>query len=327
MAGKSNRREFLRGQSALQAFGDLILSALPSAGPEGPRRGVDRSGRPAAGPDHYLLHVGRRAMACEFQIFFNAGQYRQATEVALQVLDFVEKLEDELTFFRDSSRLSQINQNAARRAVEVDPGLFEILDLALRTACGDRWGLRHHRHSALGSLGIRPTGGRGARRRFAQRRQAHVGSQWVELDRRAPYRPLSQAGYSVEPGQPGKGYALDRCAEHFHARRHRTLLNPRRQQQPSRAAPRRSRRRTANTRRRVGLWDCLIPCGLIGDWARFGCPTALWEPPAAGPILWHQGRRYGHILDPRTGWPAQNMLTATMSTARCWPMPFPPHFT
>jgi thiamine biosynthesis lipoprotein len=27
--------------------------------------------------------------------------------------------------------------------------------------------------------------------------------------------------------------------------------------------------------------------------------------------FWHEGRRYGHILDPRTGWPARNALTAT----------------
>ncbi|MCH7727425.1 MAG: FAD:protein FMN transferase, partial [Planctomycetes bacterium] len=27
--------------------------------------------------------------------------------------------------------------------------------------------------------------------------------------------------------------------------------------------------------------------------------------------FYHQGRRYGHILDPRTGWPADGVLSAT----------------
>ena len=132
MPSNSNRRDFLKGKSALQAFGDLILAALPP-GAAGDTTARGRSAGRAAEPlEHYLLHVGRRAMACEFQVFFNVGQYPQATEVALEVLDLVEKIEAQLSFFRDTSDISQINRHAAQRPVEVEPGLFSILDLALR---------------------------------------------------------------------------------------------------------------------------------------------------------------------------------------------------
>jgi thiamine biosynthesis lipoprotein len=313
MAGKSNRREFLRGQSALQAFGDLILSALPSAEPEGPRRRAAAGKQPSDSPDHYLLHVGRRAMACEFQIFFNAGQYPRATEVALEVLDLVEKLEDELTFFRDTSRLSRINHNAARRAVDVDPGLFEILDLALRlhaetggafditaTPLWEVWGFAR-RAGAVPDADLLADA------------QSRVGSQWVELDRQRRTVRFLKPGIRLNLGSIGKGYALDRCAEHLrsagieHFLIHggsSSVLACGAQGSTGEGSP-------GGT---PGSWIVGLPHPLRPE-RRLGelrlRDRSLGTSGSQAQSFWHQGRRYGHILDPRTGWPAQNVLTAT----------------
>jgi thiamine biosynthesis lipoprotein len=315
MAGKSksNRREFLRGQSALQAFGDLILSALPSTEQEGPRRGAASRPRATAGADHYLLHVGRRAMACEFQIFFNAGQYRQATEVALEVLDLVEKLEEELSFFRDSSILSRINQTAARRAVEVEPGLFEILALALRlhaetagafditaTPLWEVWGFAR-RAGAVPDADLLANA------------KTRVGSQWVQLDPERRSVRFLKPGIRLNLGSIGKGYALDRCAEHLQAAGIEHFLIHggsssilARGVQGSLAE---SSSNNAPASWIVGLPHPLRPDRRLGE-IRL-CDRSLGTSGSQAQSFWHQGRRYGHILDPRTGWPAQNVLTAT----------------
>ena len=50
-----------------------------------------------------LLHVGRRAMASQFEVYLNAGQYPQGVEAALEALELVETLEAELSLFRETS--------------------------------------------------------------------------------------------------------------------------------------------------------------------------------------------------------------------------------
>ena len=66
-------------------------------------------------------------MACQFQACFNSGQYAQAAQAALDSLDLVDALEDELSYFRPTSQLSRLNLVAAEGPVEVEPRLFELL--------------------------------------------------------------------------------------------------------------------------------------------------------------------------------------------------------
>ena len=73
-------------------------------------------------------------MACEFEIRLCAGQYPHGAEAALEALDQVEQLEDQLSVFRPHSELSQINAAAAERAVPVEPRLFELLQLAMQVS-------------------------------------------------------------------------------------------------------------------------------------------------------------------------------------------------
>ena len=82
MTRKSSRRDFLRGKAAADAMADAISQALPDGGLHG-------EAEPAAGGS-YVIEVSRRAMACQFAVHLNAGQYEQGTEVALEALDLVD---------------------------------------------------------------------------------------------------------------------------------------------------------------------------------------------------------------------------------------------
>ncbi|MFL2869636.1 MAG: hypothetical protein ACJZ8O_02710, partial [Pirellulaceae bacterium] len=68
----------------------------------------------------YLLHLTRSAMACDFEVYFNAGQYEQAAESAMEALDLVELLEDQMTVYRHHSQLSVLNRLCA-----IEPQLVE----------------------------------------------------------------------------------------------------------------------------------------------------------------------------------------------------------
>ncbi|HKD37545.1 MAG TPA: FAD:protein FMN transferase, partial [Pirellulales bacterium] len=81
-------------------------------------------------PASYVIRVGRRAMACEFEVLLNAGQYTDGAEAAVAALDLVDQLEEQLTVYRDTSEVSRLNRTAAGHEVDVEPRLFELLRFA-----------------------------------------------------------------------------------------------------------------------------------------------------------------------------------------------------
>ena len=126
MTRKSSRRDFLRGKSAARAMANAAQAALPDGSPDG-RRYV--AGQAEKG---YLLQICREAMACEFEVCLNAGQYPQGMDTALEALDVVDSLEESLSIFRDESQLAEVNRFAADGPVAVDPEVFELLAMCAR---------------------------------------------------------------------------------------------------------------------------------------------------------------------------------------------------
>src|SRR5687767_9006024 len=101
----ANRREFLKGQAAARALANLVEdNAAPAMAPP-----------PSLDASSYLVQFGRRAMACQFEVYLNAGQYAQGTEGALAALDLVDELEAQMTVYRDTSEIAEINRTAAQR--------------------------------------------------------------------------------------------------------------------------------------------------------------------------------------------------------------------
>ena len=125
----SNRREFLQGRAAAETIASSIDRILPQ--PDVPPSTVDEP-RLGQHDDRYLVQFARAAMACQFAVLLNAGQYEHGSEAALAALDVVQQLEDQLTVYRDTSEVMRVNRTAASTDVELDPGLFDLLSLAVR---------------------------------------------------------------------------------------------------------------------------------------------------------------------------------------------------
>ncbi len=198
---RSTRREFLQGQAAADALAAAIAPEDVDSGTSPPTE------------SSYLLHVSRRAMACTFELFFNAGQYPHATEAALAALDLVDRLEDQLSVYREHSEISQINRRAGQQAVPVERSLFDLLVRASRlcqqtagaydiTAAplSEVWGFTRRNGAIPSAEGLRVA-------------LARVGSQFMELDDASSSVSFARPGLTINLGSIGKGYALDHCAD------------------------------------------------------------------------------------------------------------------
>src|ERR1700694_6233425 len=79
----------------------------------------------------YWLHVNRTAMACRFEVTLPLSD-QTGVLVATDALNEVDRLEAQLTIFRQGSEVSWINRQAANEPVQVEASLFDLLLLCRR---------------------------------------------------------------------------------------------------------------------------------------------------------------------------------------------------
>ena len=77
--------------------------------------------------DLHTLVVGREAMACRFEVACNAGEFAGDTELAIEALDLVDRIEDRISIYRPDSELSRINALAAEGWVDVAGDIWPLL--------------------------------------------------------------------------------------------------------------------------------------------------------------------------------------------------------
>lgn len=297
MTRRTSRRDFLRGR--------------PAQDPTSQRQPVPVSGQPQSG-DTPLLQVSRPAMACEFQAVFNAGQYDQATAAAMEALDLVETIEDQLSYFRPASQISRLNMVGAELAVEIEPELFDLLSLA-RTIHDETEGAFDLTSAPLWEVwGFARRQGTLPAEEDVIGALERVGSRYMMLDAERRTVQFTRPGIRLNLGSIGKGYALDRAAQvlakHgvgdflFHGGQSSVLA------QGSRAGV-----NAADATSRgwiVGVRHPLRPKQRLAE-IRL-CDRALGTSGSAMQFFRHRGRRYAHILDPRTGRPAEGVLSVTV---------------
>jgi thiamine biosynthesis lipoprotein len=295
-APRSNRREFLQGRAAADALLELVDPAEPSA--------LSHPDRPAS---TYLVQYGRRAMACQFQLFVNAGQYADALPVALQALDLVDALEEQLTVYRDTSEVMEINRRAFNEPVLVERRLCELLAQALRL---------HHQTDAAYDITAGPLSkvwgfyrrqGTVPAEADLQTALTNVGSQWIEIDVAEQTVRFKKPQLELNLGSIGKGYALDRCAELLAENGMEHYLWHGGQ---SSVLARGDRGAGDQQGWLIAVGDPLRPGKHLAQIRLHN--QAMGTSGAGTQFFRHAGRRFGHILDPRTGWPAEGVYSVTV---------------
>ena len=234
--------------------------------------------------DIHTLVVGREAMACRFELVFNAGEVADATALACEALDLVDEVENAFSVYRDTSDLSILNATAAGGWQPVSHEVFALLERARE-------------------LHERTQGG------FDVAAGALVRA-WGFLARQGR-TPTAEArpGLEINPGAIGKGWAVDRAIERLADRGVRSVL-VHGGQSSVRARGVQGPDLPGRRGWRVGLRHPLRP-GL-----RLATITladrALGTSGSGTQFFIDRGRKLGHILDPRTGQPADQVISATV---------------
>lgn len=298
---KTHRRDFLTGRSAVDALADLGDRLIPNE-PDAPAISHDLAARP------YLVQFSRSAMATQFEVFLNAGQYPQGPCAAFEALDLIERLEAQMTVFRDTSEIMAINRTAADGPVQVESQLFQLLQLAAELYRETQGALDITSGPLSKIWGFYRRQGSIPNERDLADTLTHVGFDLVRLDAEEQAVRFERAGVELNLGCIGKGYALDRAAARlveagvndflWHGGQSSVLARGRSGDGSSQGSP-----------WWIGIRDPLRPMRRM---ARIRlCDRALATSGCGAQFFRHRGRRFGHILDPRSGWPADGVLSAT----------------
>jgi thiamine biosynthesis lipoprotein len=254
--------------------------------------------------DGYWVHLGRAAMACRFEITL-PSELEHRLAAAHAALDAVDRLEDQLSIFRDSSELSLINREAAYRAVPVEARLLALLAQCqeLHHATGGAFDITSTPLSRVWGF-LRREGRIPTDDELAEARR-HVGMEKVAIDREARTVRLAGPGVALNLGGIGKGHALDRIAEDLATAGLPTALLT------AGASSIRALGAGADGQGYlVGLRDPADHQQRLGT-VRLAS-AALGVSGVGEQFFTVDGRRLGHIIDPRTGWPVAGRAYAAV---------------
>lgn len=246
------------------------------------------------------LNFSRNAMAAEFAISFESKKYPQGTEAALTALDEIDRIEEKLSYFKHTSRVAYINKVAAYDPVVLDDELFGLIERSLQISretggamdmtsapLWRLWGFARRKGSVPDKVEIEKT-------------LDTVGYRFIELDADNRMIKFLKPGIEINFGCIGKGYALDSAAVIMRAHGVGDFLF------------------------HGGLSSVLVGSGemKIGISHPMRPPNRLVEVRMKNRSLGtsgsqkqfflHRGKRYGHIIDPESGYPADRSLMVSV---------------
>jgi thiamine biosynthesis lipoprotein len=255
--------------------------------------------------DGYWIRVHRRAMACRFEVTLS-DEDAHHVGAAREALDAIDAIESVLTVFRDTSALVELNRRAEHETVVVDQDLFDLLRLCRQiheqtegaydptsTPLSRCWGFLHRTPRLPAEAEITEA-------------LARVGLRGMSLDEATRGVRFTRPGLELNLGAIGKGYALDRVGALLRQRgvAHALLSGG-------------SSSVLAVGGRDKGFSVDLRPRQALRRQARLRLRDAALGTSGAGEqFLEVEGKRYGHVLDPRTGWPSSGVLSATVIAAQ-----------
>lgn len=292
-----NRRDFFFPRNLLRTAGQI--SGLVSRLSEAPAWILTDD------PEVSLLRFSRRAMATSFEIVLPFG-ISGAAEVAQLAFDKIDALEDQMTVYRPSSHVSDINARAATSPVTVEANLFALFQQSADLTRDTDGAFDIAAGALIKTWGFFGRQGRVPSPDELAEVMNRVGMRHVLLGRERETIAFSRPGVELNLGSIGKGHALDQAA-----------------------AVLRSELRCESALLHGGHSSVLAVGSQPGR--RDGWPVGIRHPEqperrlltlnlhdralgtsaATFQNLEYNGRKLGHILDPRTGWPAEGVLSAS----------------
>jgi thiamine biosynthesis lipoprotein len=257
------------------------------------------------------ITLARNAMATRFEIVLVGENHVALRAAGEEALDQVGRLDGQLSLYRSSSEIALINAKAGTEPVRVSPLVFDLLKKSK-----ELW----ERTSGAFDITIAPLvrcwgfmKGTGARPTDEEilTAKADVGMQLLDLNEEECTVRFQNPKMMLDLGSIGKGYALDVAAEILrdsgisNALLHggtSTIIGMGKDSENEpwkvviEAPPEQERASDSKSKNIVTI----IPL----DNAALSV-SAVW-----GKSFSIEGKTYGHVIDPRTGWPSESGVLA-----------------
>jgi thiamine biosynthesis lipoprotein len=160
-------------------------------------------------PAQRLYEFSHAAMSTTFKLYLYSADAKQASTASGEAFDEIDRIEQLLSNYRESSELSRINQSAAAAPITTDAEMMSFLtqaaywssvsDGAFDLTVGrlmKAWGFYRHQ-------------GRVPPAAELQSLRSSTGWQKVELNTANHTVQFTAAGVELDPGGIGKGFAVD----------------------------------------------------------------------------------------------------------------------
>ena len=248
-------------------------------------------------------------MATRFEMILHGAQETTLRAAGEEAIAEIERLEEQLSLYRPSSEIAEVNAHAARRPVRVSPPLFALLECARELSAETDGAFDITIAPLVRCWGFMGGTGRAPAPEEIRGALACVGMDLVLLDRSEYNVQFVREGVMLDLGAIGKGYAIERATE---------IL------------------------REAGVTSALIHGGTSTVYALGHPPEAEHWKVALQPFpesfdvsavplspvllrdeaisvsaIWgrsfvREGKLFGHVLDPRTGQPVSNAVLAAV---------------
>ena len=259
--------------------------------------------------------LARHAMATRFELLLHGESAVSLRAAGEEALDEVERLDAQLSLFRPDSEITHLNQHAAAAPVRVTPGLFYLLQRAQRL-CAESGGIFDITIAPL----MRCWGFHGGTGQLPDpaalaAAKSKVGMNLVVLDEENFTVHFTRSGVNLDLGAIGKGYALERAAEILReAGVHNALLHGGTSTVHALGTQPDGDAWTVAVERPPEAFEPVSPTSRKSMLARVPLrDEAMSVSAVSGKSFQAGGKTYGHVLDPRTGEPAEGALLAAVA--------------
>jgi thiamine biosynthesis lipoprotein len=282
----------------------LVLFLLPLVG-----AAASAPARPAAKTDTLRLESSVVAMGSAYSVAVYGEDRTRMEEAVDAAFEEVRRLDQMLSNYKPESELSQVNRFAAEHPVKVTPELFSLLSACVQYSRESEGAFDITVGPLMKIWGFYKGTGRLPHRAEVRGALDRVGYRNILLDAANGTVRFAQPGVELDPGGIGKGYAVDRMVEVLKQYGIRTaLVSASGSSIYGLGAPPgekgwrvqiRDPKNESQSVAEVYLKDESMSTS--GNYEKF---------------FRAEGKIYSHIMDPRTGWPAQGALSVSAVTPR-----------
>jgi FAD:protein FMN transferase len=256
-------------------------------------------------PAVHQYEESRVSMACTYSIIAYGREGQEIKQIVREALDEVDRIDRLMSHYKKDSPLSEINREASKRPVRVEPELFDFISECLRYSRESDGAFDITVGPLMKAWGFFRGEGRLPSDAELSKARGSTGYRHIILDDKERTVRFDKPGVELDLGGIAKGYAVDRAVSRLKAR---------------------------------GIERALVSAGGSTIYGLGSPPDSSgWEIKIQDPIDQRKiaetislnnralsvsgsyekffeidGVRYSHIMDPRTGLPVQGLLSVAV---------------